>query len=173
MKAIIRETVPSNRVLFRCLQSYEKPKGATSAPPMRIAIMFRRVGELYFTVDLTDLESREIPIAVRYGYGRMHGEGGGEHEIMSIPAKEYLYGSITFSAESGGTRPICLATGDREGSEEVDSGAHSGTCRRSQRSRWPWLRLWRDRDRAIAGRSRRRSLLFLAPSDNESQNFLT
>ncbi|BCT69267.1 MULTISPECIES: hypothetical protein [Nitrosospira] len=75
--------------------AYEKPKGALP-PTHAYCDHVPEVGELYFTVDLTDLDSREIPIAVRMVM-EGHGEGGGEHEIMSIPAKEYASGSITFS----------------------------------------------------------------------------
>ncbi len=73
--------------------AYEKPKG--DLPPTHAYCdHVPETGELYFTVDLTDLESREIPIAMRLV---MEGHGEGGHEIMSVPAKQYPSGSITFS----------------------------------------------------------------------------
>lgn len=78
--------------------AYEKPKG--DLPPTHAYCdHVPETGELYFTVDLTDPDSRELPIAMRLvmeGHGE--GEGGeGGHEIMSVPAKQYPSGSITFT----------------------------------------------------------------------------
>jgi hypothetical protein len=75
--------------------AYEKPKG--SLPPMHAFCdhVPEGAGELHLTVDLTDLDSREIPIAVRVV---MEGHGEGGHEILSLPAKAYPSGSITFEA---------------------------------------------------------------------------
>lgn len=73
--------------------AYEKPKG--DLPPQHAYCdHVPETGELYFTVDLTDPESREIPIALRLV---MEGHGEGGHEIMSIPAKPYPSGSIAFN----------------------------------------------------------------------------
>lgn len=73
--------------------AYEKPKG--DLPPTHAYCdHVPETGELYFTVDLTDPESREVPIAMRLV---MEGHGAGEHEIMSVPAKQYPSGSITFT----------------------------------------------------------------------------
>jgi hypothetical protein len=73
--------------------AYEKPKG--DLPPTHAYCdHVPETGELYFTVDLTDPESREVPIAMRLV---MEGHGEGGHEIMSVPAKQYPSGSITFS----------------------------------------------------------------------------
>lgn len=73
--------------------AYEKPKG--DLPPQHAYCdHVPETGELYFTVDLTDPESREIPIALRLV---MEGHGEGGHEIMSIPAKPYPSGSISFT----------------------------------------------------------------------------
>lgn len=75
--------------------AYEKPKG--DLPPTHAYCdHVPEAGELYFTVDLTDPESRELPIAMRLVM-EGHGEGGEEHEIMAVPAKEYPSGSITFA----------------------------------------------------------------------------
>jgi hypothetical protein len=73
--------------------AYEKPKGAL--PPMHAFCdhVPEGAGELHLTVDLTDPDSREIPIAVRMV---MEGHGEGGHEILSLPAKAYPSGSITF-----------------------------------------------------------------------------
>lgn len=73
--------------------AYEKPKGELP-PTHAYCDHVPETGELYFTVDLTDPESREIPIAMRLV---MEGHGEGGHEIMSIPAKPYPSGSITFT----------------------------------------------------------------------------
>lgn len=73
--------------------AYEKPKGELP-PTHAYCDHVPETGELYFTVDLTDPESREIPIALRLV---MEGHGEGGHEIMSIPAKPYPSGSITFT----------------------------------------------------------------------------
>lgn len=73
--------------------AYEKPKG--DLPPQHAYCdHVPETGELYFTVDLTDPESREIPIALRLV---MEGHGEGGHEIMSIPTKPYPSGSISFT----------------------------------------------------------------------------
>lgn len=72
--------------------AYEPPKG--SLPPMHaFCDHVPTPGDLNITVDLTDLASREIPIAVRLV---MEGHGEGGHELMSIPAQAYESGSITF-----------------------------------------------------------------------------
>ncbi|SEL63210.1 hypothetical protein [Nitrosovibrio tenuis] len=75
--------------------AYEKPKG--NLPPMHAFCdhVPEGAGELHLTVDLTDPDSREIPIAVRLV---MEGHGEGGHEILSLPAKAYPSGSITFEA---------------------------------------------------------------------------
>ena len=76
---------------------------------MHIVIMSPETGELYFSVDLTDPESREIPIAIRLV---MEGHGEGGHEIMSIPAQQYPSGSIAFTAnlEDLGQYAVLLET---------------------------------------------------------------
>lgn len=74
--------------------AYEKPKGELP-PTHAYCDHVPETGELYFTVDLTDPESREIPIALRLV---MEGHGEEGHEIMSIPAKPYPSGSISFTA---------------------------------------------------------------------------
>lgn len=74
--------------------AYEKPKG--DLPPTHaFCDHVPEPGVLHLTVDLTDPDSREIPIAVRLV---MEGHGEGGHEIMSLPAKAYPSGSITFEA---------------------------------------------------------------------------
>jgi hypothetical protein len=74
--------------------AYEKPKGALP-PTHAFCDHVPEPGELHLTVDLTDPDSREIPIAVRLV---MEGHGEGGHEIVSLPAKAYPSGSITFGA---------------------------------------------------------------------------
>jgi len=75
--------------------AYEKPKG--DLPPTHAYCdHVPEAGELHLTVDLTDPDSREIPIAVRLV---MEGHGEGGHEIISLPAKAYPSGSITFEAK--------------------------------------------------------------------------
>jgi hypothetical protein len=74
--------------------AYEKPKGELP-PTHAYCDHVPETGELYFTVDLADPESREIPIALRLV---MEGHGEEGHEIMSIPAKPYPSGSISFTA---------------------------------------------------------------------------
>ena len=74
--------------------AYEKPKG--DLPPTHaFCDHVPDPGVLHLTVDLTDPDSREIPIAVRLV---MEGHGEGGHEILSLPAKAYPSGSITFEA---------------------------------------------------------------------------
>ena len=73
--------------------AYEKPKGALPPQHAYCDHVPEGVGELHLTVDLTDPDSREIPIAVRLV---MEGHGEGGHEILSLPAKVYPSGSITF-----------------------------------------------------------------------------
>jgi hypothetical protein len=74
--------------------AYEKPKG--DLPPTHaFCDHVPEASELHMTVDLTDPDSREIPIAVRLV---MEGHGEGGHEILSLPAKAYPSGSITFEA---------------------------------------------------------------------------
>ncbi|GAB1720961.1 MAG: ORF4 protein [Nitrosospira sp.] len=88
--------------------AYEKPKGELP-PTHAYCDHVPETGELYFSVDLTDLESREIPIAIRLV---MEGHGEGGHEIMSIPAKQYPSGSIAFTAnlEDLGQYAVLLET---------------------------------------------------------------
>jgi hypothetical protein len=75
--------------------AYEKPKG--DLPPTHaFCDHVPDPGVLHLTVDLTDPDSREIPIAVRLV---MEGHGEGGHEILSLPAKPYPSGSITFEAD--------------------------------------------------------------------------
>src|SRR5689334_17498641 len=71
---------------------YEMPKGELT-PTHAFCDHVPEASELHMTVDLTDPDSREMPIAVRLVMER-HGEGG--HEILSLPAKAYPSGSITF-----------------------------------------------------------------------------
>jgi hypothetical protein len=88
--------------------AYEKPKG--DLPPTHAYCdHVPETGELYFSVDLTDPESREIPIAIRLV---MEGHGEGGHEIMSIPAQQYPSGSIAFTAnlEDLGQYAVLLET---------------------------------------------------------------
>src|SRR3954452_3620526 len=85
--------------------AYEKPKGAL--PPMHAFCdqIPEGAGELHLTVDLTDPDSREIPIAVRLV---MEGHGEGGHEILSLPAKAYPSGSITFETTFDDLRQYTL-----------------------------------------------------------------
>lgn len=88
--------------------AYEKPKG--DLPPTHAYCdHVPETGELYFSVDLTDPESREIPIAIRLV---MEGHGEGGHEILSVPAKQYPSGSIAFTVnlEELGQYAVLLET---------------------------------------------------------------
>ncbi|SFW33025.1 hypothetical protein [Nitrosovibrio sp. Nv17] len=88
--------------------AYEKPKG--DLPPMHAYCdHVPETGELFMSVDLTDPESREIPIAARLV---MEGHGEGGHEILSVPAQAYPSGSITFTVnlEDLGQYAILLET---------------------------------------------------------------
>ena len=58
--------------------AYEKPKGQLP-PTHAFCDHVPEPGELHLTVDLTDPDSREIPIAVRLV---MEGHGEGGHEIV-------------------------------------------------------------------------------------------
>ncbi len=75
--------------------AYEKPKGALP-PTHAYCDHVPEVGEHILTVDLQGTKSREIPIGVRL-VSATEGQGDGGNTIMSMPAKLYPSGSITFA----------------------------------------------------------------------------
>ncbi len=74
--------------------AYEKPKGALP-PTHAYCDHVPEVGEHILTVDLQGTKSREIPIGVRL-VSATKGQADG-NTIMSMPAKLYPSGSITFA----------------------------------------------------------------------------
>jgi len=74
--------------------AYEKPKGQLP-PTHAYCDHVPNVGEHILTVDLQGTKSREIPIGVRL-VSATEGQGDG-NTIMSMPAKLYPSGSITFA----------------------------------------------------------------------------
>ncbi len=75
--------------------AYEKPQGALP-PRHAYCDQIPTTGSMIITVDLPDYESRRIPLSLRL---IMEGHGPGGHELVSLPAKQYPSGSISFDAE--------------------------------------------------------------------------
>jgi len=115
---------------------YEVPK--EDLPPMHSSCdHVPGVGKVNITIEIADLDTREIPIAVRMVMDGHEGMDHGEHELLYIPAEQYLSGIIVVSTEFDelGQYSILLETDDGAGNTKTavripvhvgGSGSHGG-----------------------------------------------
>ncbi len=115
---------------------YEVPK--EDIPPMHsFCDHVPGVGKVNVTIEISDLDTREIPIAVRLVMDAHEGMDHGEHELLYMPAEQYLSGIIVVSTEFDelGQYSILLETDDGAGNVKTavrvpvhvgGSGGHGG-----------------------------------------------
>lgn len=99
---------------------YEVPK--EGIPPMHsFCDHVPDVGKVNMTIEIPDLDTREIPIAVRLVMDGHEGMDHGEHELLYIPAEQYLSGIIVVSTEFDelGQYSVLLETEDGEGNTKT------------------------------------------------------
>lgn len=95
---------------------YEVPEG--DIPPMHsFCNHVPKVGKINMTIEIPDLDTREIPMAVRVV---MDGHDAGDHdahEVYYMPAKQYLSGIIVVATELShlGQYTVLLETEDNAG----------------------------------------------------------
>lgn len=96
---------------------YEVPEG--DIPPMHsFCNHVPDAGKINITIEISDLDTREIPIAVRVVMdGHEGSEHGGEHEVLYMPAEQYLSGIIVVATklEHLGQYTVLLETEDSAG----------------------------------------------------------
>ncbi len=115
---------------------YEVPK--EDIPPMHsFCDHVPGVGKVNVTIEISDLDTREIPIAVRLVMDAHEGMDHGEHELLYMPAEQHLSGIIVVSTEFDelGQYSILLETDDGAGNVKTavrvpvhvgGSGGHGG-----------------------------------------------
>lgn len=115
---------------------YEVPK--EDLPPMHsFCDHVPSAGKVNITIEISDLDAREVPIAVRLIMDGHEGMDHGEHELLYLPAEQYLSGIIVVSTEFDelGQYSILLETDDGAGNAKTavrvpvhvgGSGGHGG-----------------------------------------------
>ncbi|MDT8364028.1 MAG: hypothetical protein RQ714_05190 [Nitrosomonas sp.] len=99
---------------------YEVPK--EGVPPMHsFCDHVPDIGKVSMTVEISDLDTREIPIAVRLVMDEHEGMDHGEHELLYMPAEQYLSGIIVVAAEFDqlGQYSVLLETDDGAGNTKT------------------------------------------------------
>ena len=99
---------------------YEVPK--EDIPPMHsFCDHVPDVGKINMTIEISDHDTREIPIAVRLVMDGHEGMDHGEHELLYMPAEQYLSGIIVVSTEFDelGQYSVLLETDDGAGSTKT------------------------------------------------------
>ncbi len=95
---------------------YEVPEG--DIPPMHsFCNHVPNTGKINMTIEIPDLDTREIPIAIRVVMDGHDDSDHGAHEVFYIPAEQYLSGIIVVATELEhlGQYTVLLETEDNAG----------------------------------------------------------